>query len=318
MNAARWRTMAERGSSWGVSFTAWVYRRGGRRLAVAVVTMVVAYFFITDRHGRSASLRYLRRVYAHPDGARAFGRAPSLRDSFRHYREFGLATLDRLRLVLGEDDIEFVVHGEDALARLVARGEGAVLVGAHLGNFEALRGLARRSQVPVNVVMSTRHAARLAAVLARHTREPSLRVFDVSFAGPEAIAALQACVARGEFVAILADRVGPGRRARPLRATFFGADAPFPRGPFLLAAALRCPVILIVALRRGVRCYEIFAEPLHAPDAAAHTGRLQWATAVAADYAARLERFCLRAPYQWFNFFDFWDEPPRARKASAA
>jgi predicted LPLAT superfamily acyltransferase len=30
---------------------------------------------------------------------------------------------------------------------------------------------------------------------------------------------------------------------------------------------------------------------------------------LARDYAARLEHFCLRAPYQWFNFYDFWRMP---------
>jgi predicted LPLAT superfamily acyltransferase len=28
------------------------------------------------------------------------------------------------------------------------------------------------------------------------------------------------------------------------------------------------------------------------------------------DYAARLEGICLRAPLQWFNFFDFWRSSP--------
>jgi hypothetical protein len=30
--------------------------------------------------------------------------------------------------------------------------------------------------------------------------------------------------------------------------------------------------------------------------------------ALAGDYARRLERYCLRAPYQWFNFYDYWSD----------
>jgi predicted LPLAT superfamily acyltransferase len=319
LTAAAWTSVAERGSLWGLRVTAWVYRHGGRRPAAALVALVVLYFFVTDRPGRAASLRYLRRVYAHPDGAAALGRPPSLRDSFRQYLQFGLVALDRLRFALGQaDDIELVVHGEDTLARLVARGEGAVLVGAHLGSFDALRALAGRSGVPVNVVMSTRHAARIASVLARHGADPGLRVFDLSFAGPDAIFALRACVARGEFVAILADRVAPGAHARPLRAPFFGAAAPFPRGPFLLAATLQCPVILLVGLRRNARRYDVFVERLREPALATPAGRRAWATEVVGDYAQRLERLCLQAPYQWFNFFDFWDEDARPRRPVVA
>jgi predicted LPLAT superfamily acyltransferase len=280
---------------------------------------VVTYFFVTDRRGRAASLRYLNRVYAHPDGPAALGRRPTWRDSFRQYFQFGLVALDRLRFALGAaDDVELTVHGEERLAQLVARGEGAVLVGAHLGSFEALRALARRGGVPVNVVMSSRYAARFARVLAEHTADTALRIFDLSFAGPEAIFTLRACVARGEFVAILADRVGPGAQARPLRARFFGVPASFPRGPFLLAAALQCPVILLIGLRRGGHRYEIFVEPLHTPALATPAGRRAWAAEVVADYAGRLERLCLRAPYQWFNFFDFWgdDQPSRSRSVA--
>lgn len=318
MSAASWTSVVERGSLWGLRLTAAVYRYGGRRLAVGLVALIVVYFFVTDRRGRAASRAYFRRVYAHPQGAAALGRFPRARDSFRQYFEFGLAALDRLRFALGHtDSIEMVVHGEEALARLVARGEGAVLVGAHLGSFEALRVLAKRSGVPVNVVMSTRYSARFTAVLARHAGDQTLRVVDLSFGGPEATAALQACVARGEFVAILADRVGPGVQARPLRAPFFGGDAAFPRGPFLLAAMLQCPVILLVALRHDARRYEIFVEPLESPALAMPAGRREWAAAVVTDYARRLEQLCLRAPHQWFNFFDFWADPSASRKAVA-
>ena len=29
---------------------------------------------------------------------------------------------------------------------------------------------------------------------------------------------------------------------------------------------------------------------------------------LAAAYASRLEHYCIAAPYQWFNFFDYWRE----------
>jgi predicted LPLAT superfamily acyltransferase len=30
--------------------------------------------------------------------------------------------------------------------------------------------------------------------------------------------------------------------------------------------------------------------------------------ALAGRYASRLEAYCLRDPFQWYNFFDFWAE----------
>lgn len=319
MSAASWTIIAERGSLWGMRLTAAVFRLAGRRVTSVLVAVIVTYFFLTDRRGRAASLAYLRRVYSHPEGARVLGHPPTLFDTLRHYLEFGLAGIDRLRFAMGAAaDVQFVVHGEEALIRLVERGEGGVLVGAHLGSFDALRALASRAGVIVNIVMSTRHAARLASVLGVSDDSRSVRIFDIEFAGPQAVFELRACVARGEFVALLADRVGPGIQARPVRAKFLGAEAPFPRGPFVLAAALQCPIALLLGVRSGARRYDIYVERLSGASDATPAGRRTWVIAAVADYARRLEGHCVRTPFQWFNFFDFWDEQPREGRAAIA
>lgn len=317
MSAAAWPQIAERGSLWGLRVTKFVYRLCGQQLAALLVAGIALYFFVTDRRGRDASRTYLRRLYEHPEGARALAHSPTILDSYRHYLQFGLAALDRLRFSLGDKaGIDLVVHGEDALARLVERGEGGVLVGAHLGSFDALRALAARAGVVVNIVMSTRHAARIASVLTG-VDDARVRVFDIDFAGPQAVFELRASVARGEFVALLADRVMPGVHARPVRARFLGTVAPFPRGPFMLAATLQCPMILLIGIRRSRCLYEIHVEPLGAVEDSSRAGRQAWIAATVAEYASRLERHCLDAPLQWFNFYDFWDERKTGRRVAA-
>jgi predicted LPLAT superfamily acyltransferase len=194
-----------------------------------------------------------------------------------------------------------------------------VLVGAHLGNFDALRALAHRSGVVVNVAMFTRHAARINRLLRELDPTIDVRVLHLDPAAPDLALRLRACIDRGEFVAILGDRVGPGARARVVRVPFFGVEAPFPQGPFLLAGVLACPVLLIVGLRGGRDRYDVFVEPL-----ADAIPQLEGAVPIAprlrterirdlvATYARRLEAFCLRAPYQWFNFYDFWGDETRS------
>jgi predicted LPLAT superfamily acyltransferase len=289
--------------------TVWVYRRFGPRLSAWFILPIVTYFFLTDARGRRASRRYLERLRAIPGGGAALGGSPGLLHCYRHYREFGLSVLDRLRFTMGADDIAVVSHGEEHLARLVAAGQGAVLLGAHLGCFDALRVVAARAGVVVNVVMARRHAPRITAVLRAVNPAIDLRVIELDPASPDAVLRLKACVQRGEFVAILADRLPPAVRARHHQAPFLGDPAPFPQGPFALARALACPVLLIVGLRRDHATYEVFAEPL--AEAAAPVPRAARAASIAeliTAYARRLEAYCLRAPYQWFNFFDFWSE----------
>ena len=88
-----------------------------------------------------------------------------------------------------------------------------------------------------------------------------------------------------------------------------GNRAPFPQGPFILAAALRCPVILMMVLREQgkLRIHaENFADPLVLPRAT----RQQALQEHIDNYARRLECYALRSPLDWFNFYDFWQLPP--------
>ena len=79
---ARWSQIAERGSLWGMRFVAWSYRTFGRRIAEALIHVIVAYFFATDPKGRRASLAYLRRVYRSEEGRSRIGREPGWWQSF--------------------------------------------------------------------------------------------------------------------------------------------------------------------------------------------------------------------------------------------
>ncbi len=308
MSPAAWTAVSERGSSAGLWITAFVYRLFGRRLSEWFILPIVAYFFVTDRRGRRASRRYLERLYAFPGGARALGHRPTLRDAFRHYHQFALATVDRLRFTLGSHDTEIILRGREHFTPLLAAKQGAVLLGAHLGSFDALRVLAAREGIVVNVLMVTRHAPRINAVLRRLNPAVEFRVIE---SGPDAmdtVVRLRACLERGEFVSILGDRVGAGARSRVVRVPFLGRPAPLPQGPFLLAEALRCPLLFIVGLRRTATVYEVFAEPLATPVSLPSIERSKRVGDVARRYAKRLEAYCVEAPYQWFNFFDFWDD----------
>jgi predicted LPLAT superfamily acyltransferase len=99
---------------------------------------------------------------------------------------------------------------------------------------------------------------------------------------------------------MLADRTLPGDAATPR--PFLGASAAFPTGPARLAELLRVPVVLMVGLFLGGNRYEIRFERITptAEGDTADAGRL------VDRYVARLEYYCRLAPYNWFNFYDFW------------
>jgi predicted LPLAT superfamily acyltransferase len=307
-----WHRKGERGSIWGMRFTAWLYRHVGKGLARLLLYPIVAYFYLTDRRARTASLAFLRRVYATEAGRRALGDPPGQLDVFRHMMEFGVVTLDRLGFWLGRlDDFALECEGLDFLDQIAARGRGALVVGAHLGSFEAMRLLADvRSSIPVNVFMYTRHAERINRIFDEldemgHARVRVVPVTPGSFT--HAVEA-RACIERGEVVAVLADRLPPHEAERCMRVDFLGSPAKLPQGPWHLGALLDCPVLFMVGLREGSRRYHVHVEQLAPTLKGPRAGRAELLQRHAQAFADRLAHFCTLAPRQWFNFYDFWSE----------
>ena len=90
------------------------------------------------------------------------------------------------------------------------------------------------------------------------------------------------------------------------RLPFLGAPAPFSAGPYILAHLLGCPVYLLHCLREGDEYrlhFDRLAERIELPRGAAREVAI---AGYAASYAARLGEMVCRAPFQWYNFFDFW------------
>jgi len=315
---ASWSRIAERGSIWGIRFTVWCYRHLGRRLCLPLVYVVVSYFFVTDARGRRASLAYLRRIHADPLGRESLRRPPGLRECFRHYRSFALSIVDRLAIWFGRgDDFEFVTHGLDFVDRLAEQGRGALILGSHLGSFDALRLLAKRAGSTVNVLMFTANAQRINRVFREVAPEAEALVIHVDPSSVQSVFTIRERLRRGEHVAILADRIEVLDRDRAVRVPLLGGQVLLPQAPILLAGLLGCPLVTVVALRDGPGRYQVIVDVLAERVKLPREGRDEAAAALLAAYARCLEHHCLRHPYQWFNFFDYWQDEVSGAAAAA-
>jgi predicted LPLAT superfamily acyltransferase len=309
----RWYERPERGSALGIEITAFLYRSVGRRAARLLLYGIVAYFVATDAAGRRASQAFLARVARARGAPLATGRLAALRRLFRHYLEFGTQILDRVGFWMGPQDFALEVAGAEHLERAVREGRGALVLGSHLGSFDVMRLLAGlTSPIDVNVIMYTRHAARINQLLERFAqRSPAglrARVLEIEPGSFLHAHELKRRVDAGEVVALLADRVHPNERARFVSVDFLGGPASFPQGPWLLASALGCPVLLMTALRAGERRYRVHVEWIADRIAIARAERAEGVAFWCRRYAACLERYALEKPYQWFNFYPFWEK----------
>ena len=314
-----WYERSERGSSLGIRIMVGLYRALGRPLARILLHPIIAYFVLFGGEGRRASRRYFEHLYGTANGARALGHRPTWRDSYRHIYEFASVILDRVGFWLGrEDDFEIEVHGMSELDRVAEEGRGGIFLGSHLGSFDVLRLLAQeRSPIPVNVLMYTEHAERINDILRSlpRARERSgrARVIQVLPGSFEHVLEVRKRIRDGEVVAILADRVHLNEEDRAVQVDFLDGRARLPAGPFLLAGALGCPVLLITGLRTGAGCYEVFVERFADRIEMPRAQRTEVVARSAQSYADRLAEHVLRAPHQWFNFFDYWIQEPGSR-----
>ena len=119
-----------------------------------------------------------------------------------------------------------------------------------------------------------------------------------------AILEVKEWLAQGGIVGILADRITQGDKVATV--DFLEAPAAFPLGPWLLAGMLEAPVMICFAVYRRGGHYDIYFETLADGAAIPREDRQRFAETLAARYADRLAYYCRMAPYNWFNFFEFW------------
>ena len=273
----------------------WLSLRLGRRAGRAVLYWIAGYFLLFAPASRSASSRYL---------ARALGRPPHWRDLYRHFFTFAATVHDRIYLAnLQFDLFDFEVHGEDELRRLIASGKGLFLMGAHLGSFEVIRAIGRTGPaVRIAMVMHEDNARKISALLAAINPQATQDI--IGLGRSDAMIKVWERLEQGGIVGMLADRTPGNDKQFPVQ--ILGASASLPGGPFRMAALLQRPVMFMTGLYLGGNRYAIHFVPLADFSAVAQDQREVAIQAAITRYAALLDQYCREAPYNWFNFFDFW------------
>jgi predicted LPLAT superfamily acyltransferase len=293
----RWQERPEAGSEIGMKFTVFVARRVGRTALRVILIPISLYFFLVRKDERRASREYLSAIRKSP---------ASLWQVFRHFLTFSQVVADRIYFLTDyEHRIRVRAHGLDAMRVLAAKGKGGIVLAAHFGSFEAARVLGDSvGGVKVRVVLDRKVNAKLIRNLERVNPDLATSIIDTSKGAAQLGLAISEAAARGQWIGFLADRYQEGDRT--LSCDFLGRPAKFPVGPYIMAAALHLPVICLfpALVGKGYEIYcEVFAEELSLP-------REERAAKLALQvqrFVSRLEFHLDMHPYNWFNFYDFWE-----------
>jgi hypothetical protein len=294
---ADWLRQQERSNLAILKLMVWISLTFGRRIGRIVLYGIAGYFVLFAPRARRASRAYL---------SRALNRWAEWTDGFRHVFSFASTIHDRIYLLNDRFDLfDIEVIGAETLNAALARQPGALLIGAHLGSFEVLRAVGRgRAGLQVAMLMVEENARKLNATL--EAINPAASQDIIPLGRMDSMLQARDKLDEGFLVGMLADR---GLGDDPAVACdFLGEPAPFPLGPWRLAAMLRRPVFFMTGLYLGGNRYQIHFEPLADFSQTPREERDAAIRAAMQRYADRLTHFCRLAPYNWFNFFDFWQK----------
>jgi predicted LPLAT superfamily acyltransferase len=161
-----------------------------------------------------------------------------------------------------------------------------------------------KQDLPLKILMYPQHNEMLVRILSE--LNPALSRNIIPLGQPDTLIRAQESVEAGSILGLLGDRVADS--SKTVTCQFLGRPTTFSQGPMLLASLLKVPVFLFFGLYLGGNRYEIhiesFADSVELKRGSREADAQYWTQ----RYAQRLEYYARKAPYNWFNFYDYWGE----------
>jgi len=199
---------------------------------------------------------------------------------------------------------ELTLDGVEHLRRVMGEHGRALVLTAHLGNWEYLAAAHRLTDYPLAIVVRPLDWPALDGLAAAMRRKTGVVLIDKRGALRPVLAALR----RGGLVGILLDQNTARREG--VFVPFFGRAASTSRSLALLSLRTRTPIVPIFTRREGVGRHRVVIEPPVPPPASIE---LEGAvTELTARCTQTIEAAIRRSPEQWLWSHDRWRTRPSA------
>lgn len=328
MNESHWSTQKERAAGyWNMRMMLLIFRLLPVTFMRLIAFPLGFFYFLFSKAAREFSRSYLNRIdelRRELDQVWTDKKRPRKKrlSSLSHFISFALSLVDKVEAWGGKALHNRISYCNDDTGDLIARlesGQGAVLISSHLGNMEFIRALAGLNRtglsggITVNAIVDLKVTANFNRMLNELNPQSAMRLINVSDMGPDTMILLAQRLCAGELIVIAGDRTGSNSGSRNLSLPFLGAQAPFPYGPFLLAALLNAPIYAVFALRqKEFSLNSGFLLHIHKSSLSFDCSRSEREARImelVSWFVSYLQQYCQKHPYQWYNFFNFWKEP---------
>ncbi|MCU4493527.1 acyltransferase [Acinetobacter guillouiae] len=301
----RWSELKEKGGMLPLMLMLCFYRFGGRFLCKLMLYFIIMWYWIFSRTARQASLLYLQKLHHFAQEKSPFSHQPNMSHSYIHLMTFGECILDKIEGWLGKvAEEKLILHGHAHFRENYKKG--AIIVVSHFGNIELLRAIKSDHQQKINVLVYQKHASKFNEFLKKLNQKADVHLISVDELGVDTAILLQEKLDQGEWIIVAADRV-PVQSQRVENLKFLADESAWPQGPWILASLLKVPILAVFCYRKQdnfhVHIHSI-AQKLNFP----RQTRNQAIAEVIQRYVQLVEQHCVDAPYQWFNFYNFWNK----------
>ena len=210
------------------------------------------------------------------------------------YRHFSRVLIEFARLPQQARVVEFSTTGP--FDRAIARGRGAVILSAHLGNWELLGSAIAQRGYPTHVVVARHHNPHVGALMDRIRRAGGMKPVPAGAGTSEIVRVLR----RNEFIGLVADQHAGDSG---VRLEFLGRPVMAWTGPARLALRFDAPIILCFTYRTSGGGYRAEIEELPLQPSSDETDPVRWITQ---QYLVRLEAAIARRPDHWLWLHRRW------------
>lgn len=278
-----------RGGGFGYRFFIFLIRKAGIGFAYGFLAFVVVYFIPFAPKATSALWFYYHNILE-------FGSLKSVRSLFVHYYRFGQTIIDKIAIAAGmEDKFRFEFDNYPEFLKILNSGSGVVMIGAHVGNWEAGSSFFGDYAKKMNIVLYDGEYAAIKEAVKGNSSDLRFKIIAVNNDGLENVIKIKNALDGGEYVCFQGDRYVEAENT--VEVEFMGRKARFPQGPFLVASRMRVPVVFFYAMREKGRRYRFrFVKAGQTTE----KGLLD-------EYLVTTERIIGSYPEQWFNFYKFWE-----------
>ncbi len=292
-----------RGGKTGYQIFIFLIRHLGIGCAYSLLAVVALYFIVAAPKSTADIWRYARKILKYPALKSVFF-------IYRNYFAFGQSLIDKVAISSGlTDRFHYVFDGMNNMEKVVGEHKGAIIMGAHFGNWAASEPFFRDCGAKLNLVMFDNEHTDIKEVLEKNKdTDASFKLIPVNKDNLSHIFMITDALDKGEFVCFLCDRFL--RSENVINAEFMGYPVQFPYGTFHIATRMRVPVLFYFAVRERNRTYRFSFVKAEMP--AQRKGAEE---VILSQFITALEKELKGHPEQWYNYYDFWNLRNAGRKS---